>query len=114
MNLDGDSLDDSLPLEIHEQIGELRERFEDACQGGQSVRIEEYFSEVEETYREALFRELLRLELDYAARRGQELDANGYIARFPEYQETIERVFDETRARAVARERQALPDEGVQ
>ena len=104
--------DDSLPPEIHEKIGDLLKRFEDAWQAQQSPLIEHYLPEVDEAYHPVLFRELLRLELDQRVRSGQAVEPAPYANRFPQFQGLVERVFQETRARAVdPHDWEVLPDD---
>ena len=97
---DSSQFDENIPLEIHELIGTLRERFEDVCQEGESPRIEDYLPEIDTQYQSVLLRELLRLELNYLFPNGQHPEIQRYLQRFPECSNLVEKVFHETRAYA--------------
>ena len=46
-------------------VRDIRDRFEEACRARESPPVEDFLGEVEAEYQPLLFRELLRLELDY-------------------------------------------------
>src|SRR5262249_30299810 len=56
---------DSLPLSADMRIDEVCARFEAAWLTGQAPRIEDFLGDVEAAERDALLRELLRVELDW-------------------------------------------------
>ena len=89
--------DDSLPLEVHKQIGKLREEFEDALLELGSPQIEEFLPRIVSRHRPALLRELLRLELDYRNTESRHVNLEAYMARFSDQKEVVEGVFSETR-----------------
>ena len=74
---------DNLPPSLARRVDEACIRFERACKGQQTPRIEDYLDEVAEPERSALFHELLRVELAYCNRRGEKLSREGYQRRFP-------------------------------
>src|SRR5215468_7257693 len=73
---------DSLPLSVAERIDEVCTRFEAAWQNGQP-RLEEFLGAAEGSEREALLRELLRVELDYRCQDGSVPAVEQYRGRFP-------------------------------
>jgi WD40 repeat protein len=71
------------------RIDEVCERFEAAWQAGQSPRIEDFLGDVEAAERDALLRELLRVELDYRHRQGSAPTVEEYLERFPGHDSLI-------------------------
>lgn len=60
------------------------DEFERALAAGQSPVIESFLTDLSAQDREALLLELLGLEIDYRAARGDELAVSDYAARFPD------------------------------
>lgn len=69
------------------EIDVLCERFDQELVNGRSPRIEIFLAETAEANRDALLVELLAIELEYRAQRGDELEPAEYFRRFP-HQET--------------------------
>jgi formylglycine-generating enzyme required for sulfatase activity len=70
------------------------DRFEDVWLAGGAPRLEDFLRQVEEADRPALFYELLALELDYRGRRGDRLELDDYLHRFPELADTLASQFE--------------------
>ena len=83
----GDQLvaDNTLPLSVQLQLEEVCNRFEAAWQAAPSPvaarPIEEYIQSAAEPARPALFRELLRLDVVYRRRHGEQPVLADYAAR---------------------------------
>lgn len=74
---------DQLSLATERRIDEVCDRFERAWQAGQVVRIEEYLGDTLAPERSGLLRELIRLEIEYRIRRGEQPTREEYRSRFP-------------------------------
>jgi serine/threonine-protein kinase len=83
---------ESLPLVAERELDAVCLRFEAAWGAGQRPRIEDYLGATREPARSVLLDELLRLELDYRARNGEQPAAEEYRARFPEHGAVIARL----------------------
>ncbi len=79
--------DEPLPLQQALHINEVCDRFESAWQsagrGGPPPRIEDHVGDTPEAGRLTLLRQLVLLDIDYRAMRGERLAAEDYLARFP-------------------------------
>jgi hypothetical protein len=79
--------DDSLPVSGQLRLEEICARFEAAWQAAGTAttapRMEEYLGAAAEAERLALLRELLRLDVHYRRRHGENPDAKDYAARCP-------------------------------
>ena len=75
------------------RLDECCDRFEGAWVAGQAPRIEDFLTDAPAPERQALLRELLRLELDCRRRRGENPVADEYRQRFPEDVDQIESLF---------------------
>jgi serine/threonine-protein kinase len=88
--------DDLLPLSVYLWLEEVCGRFEAAWKAApvtaSGPRIEDYLGAAAEPGRTALLRELLRLDLEYRRRHGEEPWVEDYTARFPAERRAI-RVF---------------------
>jgi hypothetical protein len=93
---------ESLSLSAVLRIDAVCTRFEAAWQAGQTPRIEDFLGAAEGAEREALLRELLRVELDWRLRQGSVPAAEDYLGRFPGH-EALVRTEVEGRAAAVRR-----------
>ncbi len=80
---------DPLSLSAERRVDEVCVRFEQAWQAGQIVKIEENLGDTSEPERSALFRELVRLEVNYRIRRGEQPTVEEYRSRFPIYASSI-------------------------
>jgi tetratricopeptide (TPR) repeat protein len=73
----------SLPLDVEEQVDKICDRFEDAWKQGQRPRIEDYLAILAEPGRSTLLRELIKLDIVYRRRAGENPTAEDYRERFP-------------------------------
>ena len=80
---------DCLSLSAERHVDEVCVRFESAWQAGQVVKIEEYLGDASEPERTALLRELLRLEVEYRIRHGEQPTVDEFRLRFPTYASSI-------------------------
>jgi serine/threonine protein kinase len=87
----GQSLDPAGQAHVHE----LRERFEAALKAGQSPPIEDYLGAVAEPLRATLLLELLRLDVIYRSKQGDNPAPQDYLKQFPAHGDLIGRLFDE-------------------
>jgi WD40 repeat protein len=71
-------------LALLRQMDQLCDEFEEAWLHGRRPRIEEYLANVPEAARPTLLDHLLRVELEYRLRDGEQPAAAEYAARFPE------------------------------
>src|SRR5687768_16966782 len=78
-------------LDHIESIDDICLRFEADWQANKNPRLEDYFAVGTQYERTALVRELLRLELHYRSRGGDNLEVEEYKGRFPDYQELIQK-----------------------
>ncbi|HZZ78370.1 MAG TPA: serine/threonine-protein kinase, partial [Gemmataceae bacterium] len=85
---------DYIPLSLERRIDEICMRFENALQGGQTVTIEEHLLKIAESERVAILRELVRLEVEYRVRRGEQPGMNEYLSRFPAHADSIASWFE--------------------
>jgi serine/threonine-protein kinase len=86
-------LPDTLPLSTEREVDAACLRFEEAWKAGQRPRIEDYLGETSEPTRSALLDELLRLELEYRKRKGEQPTEEEYRSRFPEHGTLVRQVF---------------------
>ncbi len=86
-----DSLYASLSVEAHQRINAICRRFEQAWKEGGSPRIEEHLGDCQGNERKCLMRRLLQVEL-YQFRQALP-SSDEYLARFPEFRDTIVSVF---------------------
>jgi serine/threonine protein kinase/formylglycine-generating enzyme required for sulfatase activity len=86
---------ESAPLSQGLRIDQVCNRFEDAWEGGQRPRIEDYLGEVNEAEQPGLLRELLGMEIQYRRLDGDTLYLDDYRRRFPDHADLIQAVFAE-------------------
>ncbi len=91
MNNETSAVHESLPVDVARRLDPVCDRFEDAWLA--RPRIEDFLEEVAEPDRPALLRELLWLDLDYRARRGERPLAEEYRRRLPRYAALIDAIF---------------------
>ncbi|HEY7427717.1 MAG TPA: protein kinase [Gemmataceae bacterium] len=72
------TVDDPLSPSALQRIDALCERFENAWQAGQRPRLDDYLSEVAESERSHLLRELIALDIDYRRQLGEKPEARDY------------------------------------
>ncbi|MBI2805861.1 MAG: serine/threonine protein kinase [Planctomycetes bacterium] len=82
-------MNDPLSLSAERRVDEVCVRFESAWQAGQVVKIEEYLGDASGPERTALLRELVRLEVEYRIRRGEQPTIEEYRSRFPTHVDSI-------------------------
>jgi serine/threonine-protein kinase len=82
-----------LPLEDLRYIDAVCDRFEAAWRAGQSPDASSFLADAREELRQPLFRDLLRIDLQYRHERGERPDAPKYRQRFPELSEVVDAVF---------------------
>jgi serine/threonine protein kinase len=103
--------EDSLPLEAQRRIDAVCERFEKAWQMGQEPRprIEDFLGGFDGAEREALLRELLRVELACRLARGDRPVPRDYESRFPGFGALVRQEIDKRRPGAVLAVAPAAP-----
>lgn len=74
---------DPRDLDQLRQIDSVADEFDLAFHGGSQPRIEDYLPRVPADVRSALLNELLRIDLEWAARRGETVRPLDYLTRFP-------------------------------
>ncbi|MGO9924137.1 MAG: protein kinase domain-containing protein [Isosphaeraceae bacterium] len=87
-----DARHERLPVEDLRYIDAVCDRFEVACRAGESPDLSSYLALAPEQVREPLFRDLLRLDLDYRLERGECPSAHEYRQRFPELCKVVDAV----------------------
>jgi formylglycine-generating enzyme required for sulfatase activity len=97
---------DDLPLATQREIDRRCLEFEDAWQLGQSPAIERFLVNQGEPGLAVLFRELLRIDIDFRRTAGEQPVAADYTSRFPAHTELIANVF---REEASANEDHSVP-----
>jgi serine/threonine protein kinase/O-acetyl-ADP-ribose deacetylase (regulator of RNase III) len=86
-----------LPLSLDKRVDQVCDRFEQAWKAGRRPRIEEYLTEVPESDRVRLFRELLGLEIELRCDGGERPTPREYAPRFPGHDELIRAAFQHVR-----------------
>jgi Tfp pilus assembly protein PilF len=106
---------DSLSLATVKRIDEVCERFEAVWHTGPAPRLEDFLGAAQAWEREALLRELLRVEVDCRQRQGNVPAVDDYAQRFPDHESAIrkavaaaERVRKAEEERAAAQARAAV------
>jgi serine/threonine-protein kinase len=79
----------TLPLPNWREVEEVCERFEAVWKAGGRPQIEEFLGEVLEPTRPTLLRELLKMDLEYRRKQGEQPDQAEYRARFGMERESI-------------------------
>jgi serine/threonine protein kinase/DNA-directed RNA polymerase specialized sigma24 family protein len=82
-----------LSLSADWRIEAVCSRFEEAWKTGQRLRLEDLLGETPGRERQALLRELVKLELELRVGRGEEPAQEEYLARFPQAAELIASIF---------------------
>lgn len=83
------------PQHVLDRIDRLCDAFEKAWQEGRESRIEDYLTEIKEAYHPKALRELLLSEWEIRRGKGQSVQVEGYMERFPKYIELIRELFHE-------------------
>lgn len=81
--------------EALDRIEEICTRFEQIWQHGSVPLIEEHLSEVEESHRGELLRQLIGIDLHYREQKGEPFSEEDYVARFPVCHDSIRNVFQQ-------------------
>ena len=92
-------LDPTLALTGIRRVDRLCDHFELQWQAGRTPRIEDYLTQVEESARSRLLRELLGMELELRRRAGETPQADEYRHRFPDWSQIVEQLVREIPAR---------------
>src|SRR5438445_3136144 len=77
------------------RVDQACDSFEAAWKAGRRPRVEAYLGKMAEPERTELLEELIRLELDYRAQRGERPSQEEYTLRFPEREALIAAIFTE-------------------
>ncbi len=91
-----------LALAIQEQIDQICVEFEDLWKTGRRPALQSFLERIEPPARDALFRELLLLDLWYRQKRGEQPAAVDYLEPFPHDAAIIEVVFRDASPEASA------------
>jgi hypothetical protein len=78
------------PCNAERAIDEACDRFEGRWRAGQRPVVEDYLGAVPESARDELLRELLRLEIDYRRRGGEQPALADYLPRWPQQSALLE------------------------
>ncbi|KAA1260442.1 Serine/threonine-protein kinase PrkC [Rubripirellula obstinata] len=76
-----------------QRIDRVCDAFETQCLNGEKPSIDDFIREVPPQEQSQLFYELLRLDFEYACKRGNTPDREFYLARYPDHQDAIDKVF---------------------
>jgi hypothetical protein len=97
-----------LPPSHARHVDDLCRRFEAEWRAGRPARIEDYLTAVDAPRRSTLLHELLALELELRARRGERPTAQEYRERFPAQSDLVDALFDDLMTQAFV-ESQSFP-----
>jgi WD40 repeat protein/serine/threonine protein kinase len=91
----GDSLVrfNKLPLTVRIRVDAVCCEFEEALRTGGGPKLESYLEQVQGPHQEALFTELLSLELEYRRGKGETPQESSYAGRFHPYEGIVREVF---------------------
>jgi len=81
-----------VPLEVEEQIDRICVRFEQSQQAGKAPTLRQYLAEMPEIWQAALFRELVRVDLDYRMDSPEMPRLCDYVENYPEFAELLREV----------------------
>jgi serine/threonine-protein kinase len=81
---------------LAQQIDQICNRFEAAWKAGERPRIENFLNQIAEPQQNALFSELLALELAYRCRLGEKPALEYYSQVFPQFADVIVAALEET------------------
>ncbi|MBI3468791.1 MAG: hypothetical protein HY000_37790 [Planctomycetes bacterium] len=87
---------DALPCSAIERIDRICIEFEAAWKVGERPDMAAFLADVQEPERCVLLRELLLLDIDYRRRSGETPAIADYLARFPDHEELIRSVFQQS------------------
>lgn len=102
------SLED-LPLDLVHKIDDLCVRFERAWCSSAAPSLDAYVGELPGLGREALFEELLALELEYRRLRGETLTFEHYAARYPDQLDILRNAWSAPRGETTRRVKDNVP-----
>jgi serine/threonine-protein kinase len=83
----------ALPVSALKRLDEACDHFETALLANERPRLEEFMCEAAPAEHAALLAELLKLELEYRRRRGENPYAQDYAIRFPDHAQVVHSVF---------------------
>ncbi len=72
-----------LPLAVLDQIDQICDRYERACEAGNRPAIDDYLGEIAEEHRSAMLRDLVAAEVHARRQRGERPERRDYTNRFP-------------------------------
>ena len=72
----------------------LRNSFESELESGKPSTIDEWIDRVPYWQRKDVFADLLQIEIRFLQRRGQSIDRDSYLTRFPDFHDRIHEVFE--------------------
>ncbi|WP_169977354.1 protein kinase domain-containing protein [Tautonia rosea] len=104
--------EDSLPLDDARRIDELCDRFEAEWSAGRSPRIEELSASAGGSFREALLRELIALEVHLRRGRGESPSEADYHRRFPDLAPQVIEAFASSPGEDTHRDVPGFPEMG--
>ena len=91
--MSGTPRSDTLASSLDDRIEAICVRFEDAWKAGQRPSLERYLGALPPHERPAFLHELLKLELYYRRRNGEQPTQEDYRPRFPDHGELLQQVF---------------------
>ena len=106
--------DPTFSMSLEQRIAQLRSQFQQQWQSGDSPRIEEYLSRVDESARQCLLRELLAVELALRSGAEQFPRIDQYRDRFPDQGLLVEQVFREASGASLAARTLASSDHATE
>ncbi len=86
---------DDFNVNIFEQISQVCREFRKQISQGKATRIETCLSAISEAGREALFSNLLEIEINFRRTKGQLPSSDEYLKRFPQFAKQVRRAFFE-------------------
>jgi eukaryotic-like serine/threonine-protein kinase len=94
--------DPALPLDVLQRIDAACIRFEDAWKNGLNPELAAYLAGADQSDRPALLRELLRVELHYRRRSGEDITPDDYVALLPDDEGAVRAAFSTVKLQALA------------
>ncbi len=82
--------DEAIELSALQEVDRQCEQFEQAQRGATPITVEQFLSDSGALAEPALLRELLAIELEYRARRGEPIDRDEYMQRFAGHETLVE------------------------
>ena len=82
-----------VPLDVEEQIDRICVRFEQRWQAGPGPALRPLLAEIADNWQPALFRELVKVELDYRLAHRENPRLDEYVESYPEFADLVRTVF---------------------